>query len=419
MDSAKIKQVVIDQQPTILPPHFIPRSAWKKVADQQNNNHIVVLSGIRRCGKSTLLQQLRQQSQENNYYINFDDERLVKFVLEDFQNLLEIFIELYGVQKTFYFDEIQNIHGWERFVRRLHDSGNKIYITGSNATMFSRELGTRLTGRYVEINIYPFSFYETITFPKVDLTRLKTIDRGKLKALYADYNQKGGFPEFRKYGQSIYLQTLYESIIYRDIVARYKINERAIRELAYYLASNITCDVSYNSLRKLLGLASTTTVSDYCTYLENSFLCFFINRFDPSLKKQMNYVKKVYFIDTALAKILGFGISENKGSLLENLVFMQLKRMGKEIYFHRGKTECDFVIREGIKITSAIQVTVSLDNPATKKRELTGLLDAMEIYDLQEGYILTENEESMERHIYNGKKKVVNFIPVWKWLAKD
>jgi len=419
MKNELLKEIILEQQEYQLPDVFVARQIYDEVVNVHDNLNIIVITGVRRCGKSTLLQEIRSKLPEKNYYINFDDDRLVQFKLEDFQALLELFIELFGLQKTFYFDEIQNIPEWERFVRRLHDQGNKIYITGSNATMFSRELGTRLTGRYIAIEMYPFSFREYVSLRQPDLldnTTFTSNQKGTLKNLWSRFAIDGGIPNYVIYPNKLYLQTLYESILYRDIVSRYKVNERSIKELVFYLASNVSKEITYNSLRKTLGLASATTVSDYCSYLENSFLCFFVNRYDYSLKKQLQYAKKVYFIDQAIAHMVGFRFSEDHGRLLENIVFLELKRRHQDIYFHKQRKECDFIIRAGNNITAAVQVCTSLDNDNTKQRELAGLIEAMEIYQLSEGLIITANEEGTETITHNNSEYIVNTIPIWKWL---
>ena len=425
MQREQLRQVILDQQALSTPENYIHRAVEEKLEPLMGTPQIVVITGIRRCGKSTVLQILRKRFSESNYYLNFDDERLTQFTVEDFQILLELFIELYGEQKAFYFDEIQNISGWERFVRRLHDQKYKVYVTGSNATMFSRELGTRLTGRYLLLEMYPFSFQEYVYWKTdkeiIDLFKLTTMLTAKIRRLFNEYIEDGGFPEYLENKTPDYLTMLYESILYRDIIVRHKIsNGKALKELVLYLASNIGKDVSFNALKKMLNLGSATTVSEYCSYLESSFLCFFINRYDYSLKKQIHYSKKNYLIDPGLAKFIGFRFSEDRGRLLENIVFLELKRRNKlDIYFHRQQYECDFVVRRGIKIVQAIQVTQHLNDQATKQRELRGLLEAMKTYQLNEGYLLTENEENIEILNHESKHYTVHIIPLWKWLLME
>jgi uncharacterized protein len=421
ISTSLLKQIIADQQNEhVIPSDYHQRSIEKKLNQLTKNNEIIVLTGIRRCGKSVLLHRFRAKSKDKDYYFNFEDERLVTFTSDNFQLLYEVFIEVFGEQKTFYFDEIQNIPGWEMFIRRLYNAGNKIYITGSNATLFSEELGTRLTGRYIQVKIYPFSFaeYAQYEFPKLTRKKLlSTHDIGKIRNLFNTFCKDGGIPEYVRNHQTEYLHALYESIIYRDIVARYKVtNTEALKKLVYYLASNCSKKMTYNSLRKLLGLGSPTTVSDYCGYLENSYLCYFLSRYSPSLKAQQQSPKKVYYTDHALAKIVGFRFSDDIGRVLENIIFLELKRRGKNLYYHRENKECDFIIQHGTKIQDAIQVTYSLSDQNTRQREFDGLIEALEKYTLKSGLILTDSEEGEETiHVKNTTYRI-RILPVWKWL---
>ena len=411
-----IKTVIFDQQRRVWDNRFILRSIPEIIV---NSEPIVVISGIRRCGKSTLLNQIRHGNIEKDYYMNFDDERLIRFSVEHFQLLHETFIELFGVQKTFYFDEIQNISGWERFVRRLHDDGNKIFLTGSNATMLSRELGTHLTGRYVQTELFPFSFAEFLTFEQFIVTEkdfYSTEGRAAMIGYFNEYLQTGGFPLFLKEGSDDYLKSLFESILYRDVLVRNKlVNEKELLELVNYLASNVSKLSSFNGLTKVAGVKNATTIKNYLSFLQDTYLIFQVSKFDYSLKKQIQNLKKTYFIDNALIRRLGFMFSEEKGRLLENVVFLELRRRRFEIFYHFNRFECDFVIREGTTIVQAIQVCHSFDTDETKKREVRGLLDAMDNYNLAEGLMLLHDiqDQTVEE---NGK--VIRILPVWKWLLK-
>ena len=416
MDREKLKQLLLEQSQIKLPQDTIPRELQTYISKFRDTPFIIIISGIRRSGKSTLLHQTRLEYENNNYYVNFDDERFVDFTVDDFQTLYEILIELFGDKNIFFFDEIQNIKMWERFVRRLHESGKKIYVTGSNASMLSRELGTHLTGRNVPFSIYPFSFKEFLQLKKHSygsLNRLTTKQKSILKRYFNEYLEKGGFPEYLQTEKKEYLKSLYENILYRDIITRYHLpQEKPIKEVVFYSASNIGKEISYNNLRKLTNLSSATTIREYFEYLENSYLAFLIPRYNPSLKKQIYYNKKIYFIDTAIAKILGFRASDDLGKMLENIVFLQLKRKNKEIYFHKNKYECDFVIRKGTHISEAIQVTYRLDE--NKEREINGLLEALRTYKLKEGLLLTSE---IEDEIVEGKRKII-IKPIWKWLLE-
>jgi len=417
LTTAHLKEVIADQRMIYHPLIEVPRAKFEKALELAETPQILIITGVRRSGKSTLMQQLRKSRQEQDFYLSFEDDRLASFSLSDFQLLLEVFIELFGPQKTFYFDEIQNIPGWEKFIRRLYEQGNKIIITGSNANLLSSELGTHLTGRYLTLELFPYSFEEYCIAKKHPVSTLdyfNTEQRALCKKWSNEYQAEGGFPEYLQYLKPEYLTTLYESILYRDIINRYKIpQEKPIKELVLFLSSNIGKTVTYNSLRKIVGLASGTTVAEYCQYLENCYLFFIVQRYDFSLKAQIQSPKKSYIIDTALAGVLGFRISADKGRFLENMAFLELKRRNVGmIYYHQGKHECDFVIREGNAITQAIQVTQSLEDASTKEREYAGLLDAMRIYGLSSGLILTENQ-SFEETIDNYKIVV---MPLWRWL---
>jgi len=411
-----IKSVIYDQQSFYLKDKSVVRDGD---LDLGKDNEIVILSGIRRCGKSTLLQQIMHNNKEKDYFLNFDDDRLVKFSVDDFQQLLEVFIEIYGVQHTFYFDEIQNIPDWERFVRRLHDQGNKIYITGSNATMLSKELGTRLTGRHYRYELFPFSFKEFLRLNKVAYSiedQYNTQGRAILKSNFNTYFLNGGFPAYLRYGNREYLKSLYESILYRDVMVRNKIsNEKEILELVMYLASNTSRLVTYNSLKNVIGIQNATTIKNYLEYVQNTYLLFLVNKYDASIKKQTRNPRKTYFIDLALVRMVGFHNSEDNGRLLENLVFLELKRRSKEIYYHKNKKECDFVLKTKTKITEAIQVSWSIVDPNTRKREIDGLLEAMDEHKLKFGLILTDSEEEEIKV----DKKNIKIMPVWKWMLQD
>lgn len=407
----EISQIVADQRALTFKNSDLPR-----LKSTNTDREIEVISGIRRCGKSTLLHEIRSKNIERDYYFNFDDERLVKFNVEDFQILHEVFIEMFGKQTTFYFDEIQNIEGWERFVRRLHDYNNKIYITGSNASMLSRELGTHLTGRYYQTEIYPFSFREFLLFRKHFIPGkpdLNTEEKIKLHSAFIEFFNMGGFPFYLKSNSSQYLKSLYESIIYRDVLVRNGLkNDKEVLELVHYLASNTSKLVSYNGLTKIIGVKNATTIKSYLDFIQNTYLLFTVSKYDRSLKKQLQNPKKTYFIDLGLIREIGFHHSEDKGRLLENLVFIELKRRGKEIFYHNQKHECDFVVKEKNRIVEAIQVSWSIHNDTTRNRELQGMLDALRTYHLKEGLMLTNDEE--DTIIENGF--TIHIQPAWKWL---
>ncbi len=416
MERETLKRIIADQREYKSPKNFFVRTLTTTIQRFIDDPNIIILSGIRRSGKSTIQRILQLELSKSDYYFNFDDERLVQFRVEDFQMLLEVLIELFGIQSTFYFDEIQNIEGWERFVRRLYEQGKKIYITGSNARLLSKELGTHLTGRYIQLEVYPLSFLEIIRheYPEtLSKKALSTNDIGMIQHHFSNYLKNGGIPEYVKFEKTEYLKDLLEGILYRDIIARYRIqDEKTLRETVYYLASNIGKEFSYTNLAKTVGLSSPHTIANYCNYLEQCYLHFFVSRYSHSLKKQIQYNKKCYMIDPALIRITGFRVSEDRGRLLENIVFLHLRMQTKEIYFHKEKKECDFVLREGNQIVQAIQVTTNLSDPEVRNREIEGLMEAMGTYHLREGIILTENEQ--DKIEMNGF--LISVIPIWKWL---
>ena len=243
----------------------------------------------------------------------------------------------------------------------------------------------------------------------------ETFDAGMVPQvrMFNEYLRLGGFPSYIKTEDNDYLKSLYESIIYRDIIVRYKLpQEKPLKEVVHYCASNIAKEISFNSMKDIAGIKSSTSIKEYFEYLENSFFVFLLNRFDYSLKKQIYFNKKVCFCDMAMANNIGFHFSEDFGRVLENIVFLQLQRQGKEIYFHKSKVECDFLVKEKNRIIMAIQVSRSLKNKETRDREIFGLIDAIKQYKLKSGLILTEDEEGdIKEGGYN-----IKIMPVWKWL---
>lgn len=359
----------------------------------------VILSGIRRCGKSTLLRQVMEKS-EGNYYFNFEDPRATGFELGDFQKLDEVFKEEYGESECYFFDEIQNVDKWELFVRTMLEKRKHLLITGSNASLMSKELGTRLTGRHLKQELFPFSYVEFLNF----------VSKKRGADSFEEYLHRGGFPEYLKYGRSDILQELFNDIIMRDIVVRHKLRSpKAIKEMALFLISNVGEEFSYNNLAKTFSLGSTNSTIAFVSYLEDSYLLFTVPKFDYSLKKQAVNPKKVYVIDNGLADVNSVSFSTNKGRMLENSVFLELRRSGSQIFYFKGKRECDFLVKEKNAITRAIQVCYVLTED-NKKREIDGLVEAMEKFDLAEGVILTYDQQDE----FKIAGKTVKVYPAWQ-----
>jgi uncharacterized protein len=372
----------------------IEREQLTEVKRAAPSPHAVTISGLRRVGKSTLLAQLAHHLGEAAfYYVSFEDERFLGFEAEDSNDLFGLLVELFGERRMFVLDEIQNVQGWERFVRRFMDLGLKFYITGSNASLLSRELGNRLTGRYVPIELFPFSFVEFLRFrqyPIPDLDRLTTAEGARLRSHLAEYLRLGGIPEPLKYPELPLARTLYDDVLYRDIAGRYRIEGvRALKELAYYLMSNPANLVSFNKLKDQLRLGSVNTVKTYVDYLENSWLLFAINVYDYSVKRQQVAPKKVYAIDTGLVNAVGFSFSPDTGRLLENLVFLALRRRSNAVYYLRSPTgfEVDFYVPDNQLL---IQVVQTMDDAAVRAREVRALTDALRSLGISRGLILTD-----------------------------
>ncbi|MBI2669013.1 ATP-binding protein [Candidatus Woesearchaeota archaeon] len=363
----------------------------------------LILSGIRRCGKSTLLLQLMKKL-KGFYYFNFEDSRAGDFDIGDFEKLDLIFHEEYKEQNYYFFDEIQNIAKWEIFVRRLVDLKKHVIITGSNASLLSKELGTKLTGRHLNHELFPFSFREFLNLKK---------EKPSIGS-FEEYFSNGGFAEYLKLKRPDILQELLRDILARDIITRYKLrNQKILKDLATYLLTNIGKKFTYNSLKENFKLGSVNTAIAFISYFEDTYLLFTIQRFDYSMKKMLVSPKKVYAIDNGLVTKNSASFFDDRGRLLENLVFINLRKKNEGIFYFQDGNECDFLIREGVKIVKAIQVCYEL-NEDSKKREINGLVDALDKFKLKEGLILTYNQE--DKFII--EDKIIKAIPVWKWLLE-
>ena len=363
------------------------------------DNYALIVSGVRRCGKSTLLHQLLKKKHTESHYINFEDPRLYDFEISDFQKLDQLITE--AGNRVLMFDEIQIIKGWERYVRQKLDENFKVFVTGSNASLLSKELGTSLTGRHITSELFPFSFKEFCRFKDIEPNEHAT----------KEYMQLGGFPEYLKNPIEEILANLLDDILIRDIAVRYGIKDiRGLKRLTVFLLSNIGNLTSANKLREPAGINSTTTILEYLSHLEQSYLVSLVPMFDYSLKKQTINPKKIYAIDMGLVTSNVNRIKGDEGHKLENMVYNTLRLRYKDIYYHRRDNECDFITLEKGAITQAIQVCMEL-NADNQSREFDGLIDALKFYKLTEGYIITLNQEDVFQ-IENLKIKV---IPYHKW----
>lgn len=363
----------------------------------------LIISGIRRCGKSTLLLLLQKTQIENEVlYINFDNSKLYNFELSDFQILDKIISSTN--KKTLFFDEIQVIEGWEIYVRQKLDENYKVVVTGSNASLLSKELGTKLTGRHLSKELFPYSYTEF-------LRQSNLLADHKSTEIYL---QKGGFPEYLRTNQTEILTTLFDDIIYRDIAVRYNVRDvHSLKKLALILITNTGNLISASKLKQNLSIKSTSTVLEYFSYFENSYLFFFVPIFSYSIKNQLVNPRKVYSIDLGLIDTISTSFTKNWGHILENAVYLHLRRSYKEIYYFKMKNvECDFVVVDRGNVVSLIQVCYEM-NLENKAREMNGLNEAMVELKLNKGLIITLNQS--DSYIY--KDKFVEIITAHQFLS--
>lgn len=416
---AKILQVAWQQKERLLVQGgLIARDLLPEAkAALTNDNRVLALSGMRRTGKSTLLQQLMSEV-DNVAYFNFEDEKLLGFSVEHFGELEESLIEVYGPAHYWFFDEIQNVGNFEVAVRRMQDSGKKMVITGSNSSMLSMEFGSKLTGRYKQLELFPFSFSEYLRFQNVSfeekdfyLPEAKVM----LKTWFTRWLEQGGLPEYLKYNDEQYVKTLFDNILYRDIIVRFGIRRhREFRELVQLLVGNLSLPVTFTSLQKSIGLSNADTVKEYMGYLSNAYMFYEMYQYHDSLKMQLRSPRKVYLNDVAFHNLVGFSSTPNQGRKLENAVFLALRRGTSEVYSFCGKGECDFIVFDKSRRVSALQVCYQL-TPENQTRELNGLSEAMLAFNLKDGMILTMDQEFEIQH--NGKN--IPVLPVWKWMLTN
>lgn len=339
-----------------------------------------IITGIRRCGKSTLLLQLLRRDYLDAIYLNFDDIRLSSFETGDLVRLHRE-IEKRGI-KVLFFDEIQTVKGWETFINQLLREEYKVFITGSNASMLSVELGTHLTGRHLPMELFPFSYSEFIQF--------KSLDNGENSVM--DYLKDGGIPEYLKTGASIILNALVDDILMRDIAVRNNIRDViSLRQLTAYLITNIGNLVSASKLVGMFDIKSPATFLEYFSFLKDAYLLEFVPIFSHSLKVQARNPKKVYVMDLGIYTENAVSTSDNMGRRLENLVFLHLRRKYKHIFYYKDRGECDFITMEKNAVKETIQVCLTIDDE-NFEREYDGLLVAMQNLGIKEGSIVTLNQ---------------------------
>jgi len=396
-----IEQVIESQKErlTNMPPG-LPRNISEYVG---LTSHALIVSGIRRCGKSTWLQQIHKTHESSSIYLNFEDPRLAGFDLSDFNRLHEIAVKEGTL--TYFFDEVQNIPNWESFVRFRLDEGYRIFITGSNASMLSKELGTKLTGRHITKELFPFSYREYLAFTNQERSEQSSVN----------YMMSGGFPEYLKTGLPEVLMQAFNDIIVRDIAIRYNLKSTLVlQQLAVWLVSNSGKPFTGNSLRKIFQISSSSSTMDYLSYFVDAYLFFYIPKFSYSHKVQLVNPKKVYCIDNGFIKINSVSFNDDNGRLLENMVFMQLRRQTSEIYYFMEKNECDFVVFQQGKIQRLYQVCWQLDQN-NMDREISGLMEAMNYFDQPTACIITKNQSDT----FVIGKKTIKAQPFHEWAEVE
>lgn len=359
-----------------------------------------IITGIRRCGKSTLLLQLLRRDYQDAIYLNFDDIRLSGFEVGDFTRLHKE-IEKRAI-KVLFFDEIQVVKEWEKYVNQLLREGYKVFVTGSNASMLSVELGTYLTGRHLSMELFPFSYSEFFKF--------KELENGE--DAVKEYIKTGGIPEYLKTGMPVILNTLVDDILMRDIAVRHSVRDVvSLRQLTAFLITNIGNLVSANKLVGMFNIKSAATFLEYFSFLKDAYLLEFLPMFSHSLKVQARNPKKVYVMDMGLYTENSVTTSENTGRRLENLIFLHFRKKYKQIFYYKDRGECDFIAMEKSAVKEAIQVCLNVDDE-NFDREYDGLLDAMINLGLKEGTIVTLNQS--DRFEKDGM--VINMIPAHEYL---
>ncbi|MHB8810929.1 MAG: ATP-binding protein [Desulfobulbaceae bacterium] len=397
---------------------FIPRQGLAEAERSMAGGLIKVVIGPRRAGKSVFaLQMLHATAGAVFAYVNFDDERLVPPL--DLDTLLKAMTQVYGDTKTIFFDEIQNVAGWELFVNRLQRRGCNIVLTGSNAHLLSRELSSHLTGRYREFRLLPFSFAEFLRarFFAVDETLLLPERQGLVLKHLDEYLRIGGFPEVVVGGIEpvSYLAALFDGILFKDVVKRYGVRYSAkLHDVGRWLIGNVGREYTCTSLKNALAFRSVHTVENYVSYLVEAFLFLSVTRYSPKAKVRMSAPRKIYAYDTGMVNAVRFRTGSDTGRLLENLVAVEWYRRGQEFFAFKttGGKEVDFLVRGASGEPRLYQVCLDFADPKTRRRELSALAKAGAELGVAEGTVLTWDEEGVEAF---GACRV-RLVPVWKWL---
>lgn len=416
IEKSTIKKIILENQERIPDLKVIKRS----YSIEPLANYI--FTGQRRAGKTffmySLIQDMIKQGQsiEEILYINFEDERLIGMDVGDLDSIIESYRELFSHKHILFFDEIQNITGWQKFARRLADSGFQIYITGSNSEMLSNEMASTLGGRFMVLEIGTLSFREYLNFHGVDPGDNIGFspDRFEVIRLFDKYFAEGGFPELLKFNEKKeYLSSLFQKVFLGDIIARYQLrNPQALRLLIKKLAESTMDEVSYSRMRNIIVSAGfpvgTATVIEYINFLENSFLINTLLNYNAKISIRESK-KKYYFRDNG---ILSLFLIEPTSFQLETLVFNHLRlNYGSNLFYFRNRFEVDFFV-PGEEL---IQVCYSLEEPATRKREISALHKVYDKNPVKRLTIVTYNTEE----IINENGMEIKVMPAWRWLLES
>ena len=390
---------------------------------------IITLIGVRRCGKTSIfyhmINQLIEKIEKTKIlFLNFEDERF-ELNSDELDLILQVYMELYPSYKLsecyFFFDEIQNIPNWEKFIRRMYDTISKnIFITGSNSKLLSSEIATSLRGRTLNFEIFPLSFKEYLSFKDIEVDFYSSKSLAFIKNAQESFLKNGSFPEIL-FLEEIYanktLQEYFNVLLYKDLAERYNItNTVALKFFLKRIISSSTKQISINKIFNELKSSGIkigkNTLYEFLEYVQNIYLALTLQKYDNSLINKELGEKKIYSIDIGLNNATEFRFSDDIGKSLENAVFLELKRKEFDIYYYRtSKSECDFLVFDKNTISDVIQVTFDMGDENTKSREIKGLIEACKNFDLKSGIIITFDSE--DELIENGIK--IKIIPFYKW----
>lgn len=399
---------------------IISREKLKEVEPLLVSKLIKVVTGIRRCGKSVFIHDALRHAGIEYAYVNFDDERLLGLKASDLNAVFESLLQIYPSASAYFFDEVQNIEGWELFVNRLKRRHLNIFVTGSNAKLLSKELATHLTGRHVEIELFPFSFTEFLKFNGISLPAPNAVITSNMTAQYKNsferYFEIGGFPEVVSGEPSgIYLRNLFDNILMRDIVARYNLRfSIQLKELSRYLIDHPGGRFTFNSLNKIFHIKSVHTLQKYISYLKETYLMYELQQFDFKKKEQIKKPRKIYPCDIGLHRALGTESYHGEGRRFELLILSHLLQRGFKVsYGLISDSEIDFIAEKNGKIVSLIQSCYSVRDNETMQREIKALEKGARYYRCNKLLMITFDEEARVKLSGN---LFVDIIPAWKWF---